>query len=49
MSFERIETFYYLGNIFSSDEGCEHAVLARVNKAWNGFRELKSFLCANRM
>jgi len=45
-SFERVETFCYLGDMLSSDGGCDHAVLARVNKAWNKFKELKSFLCA---
>ena len=33
----------------SSDDGCDHAVLARANKVWNKFRELKSFLCAKRI
>ena len=51
MSFERVETFCYLGDMPSSDGGCDHAVLARVNKAWNKFRELKSYncLCAERI
>ena len=30
MSFERVETFCYLGDMLSSDGGCDHAVLARV-------------------
>ena len=29
--------------------GCDCTVLVMVNKAWNTFRELKSFLCAKRM
>jgi hypothetical protein len=43
---ERVETFCYLGDMLSSNGGCEHAVLARVSKAWNKFRELKPVLCA---
>ena len=49
MSFERVETFCYFGDMLSSDGGCDRAMLARVNKAWNKFRELKSFLCAKRI
>ena len=49
MSFERVETFCYLGDMQSSDGGCDQPVLARVNKAWKKFRELKSFLCAKRI
>ena len=43
---ERVETFCYLGDMLSSDGGCEHAVISRMNKAWNKFRELKPVLCA---
>ena len=49
MSFERIETFCYLGDMLSSDGGCDHAVLARINKACEKFRKSKSFLCAKRI
>ena len=35
--------------MLSSDGGCDHAMLSRVNKAWNKFRELESFLCAKRI
>ena len=47
MSFERVEQSVIL-------ETCrvpmvDHAVLTRVNKAWNKFREFKSFLCAKRI
>ena len=45
-SFKRVETFCYLRDMLSSDGGCDHVVLARVNKAWIKFRELKSVLCA---
>ena len=37
MSFESVEAFCYLGNMPSSDGGCFHAVLVRVDKAWNKF------------
>ena len=30
----RVETFCYLQDMLSYDGGCDHAVLARVNKAW---------------
>ena len=43
MSFETAETFCYLGDKLSFDGGYEHAVLARVNKAWHKFRELGHF------
>ena len=43
---ERVETFCYLGDMLSSDGGCDHAVISRMNKAWNKFRELKPVLCA---
>ena len=46
MNFGRVETFCYLRDMLSYDGGCDHAVLARVNKVWNKFRELKSILCA---
>ena len=32
--------------MLSSDGGCELAVISRINKAWNKFRELKPVLCA---
>ena len=44
MSFDRVQTFCYLGD--SSGIGYDHAMVARVKKAWNKFRELKSFLRA---
>ena len=33
-NFEREETFCYLGDMLSSDNDCNKAVLANVNKAW---------------
>ena len=44
--FKRVETFCYLGDLLSSGGGSEHAVIGRINKAWNKFRELKPVLCA---
>ena len=44
--FKKVHTFCYLGDMLSSDGGCDHAVSARINKAWNKFRELKPILCA---
>ena len=46
MSFERVEAFCYRGDMMSSDGRYDHAASARANKAWNIFREIKSFLCA---
>ena len=48
MSFERVETFCYLGDMLSSDGGYEHAVITR-DKTWNKFRELKLLWCAKRI
>ena len=44
-SFERVEILCYPEDMLSSDGGCDHAVLARVNKASNKFRKVQSFLC----
>ena len=35
-----------LGDLLSSGGGSEHAVIGRVNKVCNKFRELKPVLCA---
>ena len=47
--FEKVHTFCYLGDMLISDGGCDHAVSARINKAWNKFRELKPILCSKRI
>ena len=46
VSFERVEIFGYLGDMLSSKGGCEHAMLTKVSKAWNKFREVEViFVC----
>ena len=43
---EQVETFCHLGDMLSSDGGCDHAVITRMNKAFNKLLELKPVLCA---
>ena len=49
LSCDAVETFFYLGDVLSSDVGYDHAVFMLVNRTWKKFRELNSFLFAKRI
>ena len=43
-TYERVESFCYLGDTLDADGGVESAVTARIRSGWTKFRELASFL-----
>ena len=41
---ERVQSYCYLGDVISEESGISLAITARLNKAWNKFRELSPLL-----
>ena len=47
--YEIVDKLCYLGDMMSQEDGCEHAILKRIQTGWLKFRELSGLLIGKGM
>ena len=47
--YEIVDKLCYLGDMLSQEDGCEHAILKRIQTGWLKFRELSGLLIGKGM